>query len=223
MEFSWKEQTFDFTKIQVAQVELAKLEAQIRETSTALTSLQEETQQQSQLLEKFIETGKEKEHEVALLCAQIAPAKTKIAECEAQLAHIQAEVEKHAPVLVKIAEDNALAEKLDEAIKHKTHALKIQTKQEEESYKRLAELEQKLKPKQAELDSINESVAHNTKLLKLITWEREQNESLKNEIADKLATLQIDQKNMSQYIRPIQKKLDKAGIKIDFLKFIQDI
>ena len=223
MEFSWKEQTFDFTKIQVAQVELAELGTRIVETQTTLTSLKEEVQKYNQQLVSFTEKVKEKELELILLNSQLTQTKKEIFEHDAQLAHIQAEVEKHKPVLVKIAEDKVTAQKLEEEIKNKTHTLKIQTKHEDETYKRIAELEKKLKERETVVNEIDGKVAHNTKILRTITWEREQNESLKNEITQKLATLQVDQKNMSQYIRPIQKKLDKAGIKLDFLKFIQDI
>ena len=223
MEFSWKEQEFDFTKIQEAQQELAKLDVQIQETNSTIQALQTETQTHTDRLDKFVEAVKTKEQELILLNAQLSTTKKELSDTEARLAYIHTEVEKHQPVLVKIAEDRITSEKLEEEIKHKKHTLKVQTKQEDELFKRIAELEQKLKPRQGELDELNGKIMQNTKLLKTITWEREQNESVKNEIEQKLAILQMDQRNLSQYIRPIQNKLDKAGIKLDFIKFIQDI
>lgn len=223
MEFSWKEQEFDFTKIQEAQQELAKLDVQIEETNSTLKALQADIQKHTERLDKFVETVKIKEQELILLNAQLSTTKKELSDTEAKLVQIQTAVEKHQPVLVKIAEDRVISEKLEEGIKHKTHTLKVQTKQEDELFKRIAELEQKLKPRQAELDELNGKLMQNTKLLKTITWEREQNEAVKEEIAQKLAILQIDQKNLSQYIIPIQNKLDKAGIKLDFLAFIQGL
>lgn len=74
-----------------------------------------------------------------------------------------------------------------------------------------------------EHQDLSKVVTINNRILAEISKEREHKEQVEIKISNQIKELDLRQKSIGVMIRPIQAKLDKQGIKLDFMKFIQDL
>jgi chromosome segregation ATPase len=87
----------------------------------------------------------------------------------------------------------------------------------------ISTLETRIRILKTEHEGMDRDIKENERILREIQAERERKERAEEKAKKYLEELNKNQRSLGQYIRPIQEKLDREGIKLDFIAFIKDI
>ena len=206
---------YESEKVRLSE-DIACLNKDLVRITSKLETASQQLQEHNQSLRQ---SKKEKEN----ILGQINTLNSSKTELENEIVRLKAEKDTYDELSQKIVELNSVIEEKKKEERGLTVSVDGLEIRKQSLGSEINTLETRIRLLKPEHEGIDRDIKENERILSEIKAEREQKERAEEKAKMYLEELNQNQKSLGQYIRPIQEKLDKQGIKLNFIEFIKDI